>query len=157
MKLFYKYIKGNSERLLFASMSCFDGVGDVLYSLWSLGVGRKYDWYAFLTISFVSVQYDDTTFFLFANVHDSKIETVGRQPQVIIDADRELTHQRFFAGDACANHRHLDALAVFAILDGASFFKLSTFALGIESQGDSGAIAWRYKDIFRKMNGSTTT
>ncbi len=48
MKLFYKYINGDSELLLSSLGECFYGI---LY---------------------------DTTFFLFTNVHDAKIETVGR-------------------------------------------------------------------------------
>ena len=78
MKLFYKYIKGDSELLLSSLGECFYGILYVLNTFWCSCTGGKDDGYAFLTISFVSVQYDDTTFFLFTNVHDAKFETVGR-------------------------------------------------------------------------------
>lgn len=140
--LFYHHIKCNDDGFFFALIIGLDSIWDVLNTFGRIGIWRKRDGDSLLAIVFISMEDNDIALFCFAYVHNSKVEFVDGKSQVVVDMDGELSQQRLFTGDACTNQRHPDALTLFSILDGAGFLKLSAFSLWIETQGDSGAIAW---------------
>jgi hypothetical protein len=89
-------IEGNGEGLISALDYCLDGIRYVLQSFWGIGVDSEGYRDALLAVPFVTVKYNDTSLLGFANVHDAKVKAIGRQSDIVGDADGELTHQGLF-------------------------------------------------------------
>ena len=68
----------------------------MLQTFGCFGINGELDRYAFLTISFLTVKDDNTTFLGLADVHDAEVEAIGGKAQVVADTYRELAHQGFF-------------------------------------------------------------
>ena len=84
---------------------CFDGVRYVLQTFGCIGIDGECDGNTLLSIPFIAMENNNATFLGFADVHDAKIETIGRKADVIGNTDRELTHEGFLGGNTGAYHR----------------------------------------------------
>lgn len=92
---------------------------NVLKSFLCLLVDCEGDGDELLAVGFVFVEHDNIALFGLAKTHDAQVKTIGREAQMVRDADGELAQERFFRGDAVAGHREVDALTMRAVDDGA--------------------------------------
>ena len=71
----------------------------MLQPLGSLLIRSKRDSDILLAVSFVLMQDDDMPLLGLPYPHHTQVKTVGREPEVVADADRELAQQGFLACD----------------------------------------------------------
>ena len=91
--------------MFFTLNLCFDGVRYVLQTFGCIGIDGECDGNTLLAIILITMKDYDVTLFGLADVHDAKIETIGRKADVIGNTDRELTHEGFLGGNTGAYHR----------------------------------------------------
>ena len=89
-----------------------NGIADMLQALSMFLPDSEDDGNALLTIVLVTMEHDHSAFFGLPNSHPAQVEAISGETQTVIDANRKLAQERFFAGDARAFEGEVQSFAV---------------------------------------------
>ena len=87
-----------------------EGAHDVLYTLGHVAGDGEGQRDRFLAVVLVAVEHRDMSLFAIARSHDAEVEAVGREAEVVGEADGELLEQGLLAGDTSSDQGNVDTL-----------------------------------------------